>query len=116
TFMVSYSVPIMKILDQITSLTQLACSQCGQVYSIFESQTFATCCNKPLVAKYDLHAGFSKSSLRNRAATMWRYLEVLPVFEEKNIVSLGEGMSPILEPRRLRSKHELPELYIKDES
>lgn len=47
---------------------------------------------------------------------MWRYKEVLPVFEDENIVSLGEGMTPMLEPKRLRSKYELPNLFIKDES
>ncbi len=47
---------------------------------------------------------------------MWRYREVLPVFEPANIVSLGEGMTPILTPKHLRSKYELPNLFIKDES
>jgi len=106
----------MIVVEQITSLSELACSQCGKKYSIFELQTFATCCQKPLVANYDLPAAFTKSSLRNRPATMWRYAEVLPVLEEENIVSLGEGMTPMLELQRLRASHELPHLYMKDES
>jgi threonine synthase len=47
---------------------------------------------------------------------MWRYKEVLPVLEEENIVSLGEGMTPILELKRLQAVYELPNLYLKDES
>ena len=106
----------MQTVKQFTALSHLSCSQCGQVYSIFEVQTFAPCCNQPLVAEYDLPGDFSKLSLRNRAANMWRYREVLPVFEPANIVSLGEGMTPILTPVHLRNKYELPNLFIKDES
>ena len=32
---------------------------------------------------------------------MWRYREVLPVLDDANIVSLGEGMTPILPLNRL---------------
>ncbi|WP_315822137.1 threonine synthase [Paraflavitalea speifideaquila] len=106
----------MQTVQQFTSLSHLSCSQCGQLYSIFEVHSYATCCNVPLVAHYDLPGQFSKSSLRNRVTSMWRYREVLPVFEPANIVSLGEGMTPILSPKHLRSTHELPQLYIKDES
>jgi threonine synthase len=52
----------------------------------------------------------------HRPATMWRYKEVLPVFEEQHIVSLGEGMTPILPLKRLRARYGLPHLYMKDES
>lgn len=47
---------------------------------------------------------------------MWRYKEVLPVLDEKNIVSLGEGMTPILSLARLGHEHDLPNLLLKDES
>ncbi len=47
---------------------------------------------------------------------MWRYREVLPVRDPVNIVSLGEGMTPILTPHHLRAKYALPGLLIKDES
>jgi L-threonine synthase (EC 4.2.3.1) len=47
---------------------------------------------------------------------MWRYKDVLPVFEEEHIVSLGEGMTPILDLSRLRAIYEIPHLQMKDES
>lgn len=106
----------MKTVQPLTSLHQLACSQCEQPYSAFEPQTFSTCCNKPLVAQYNLVEVPSKTVLHNRPATMWRYKEVLPVLEEENIVSLGEGMTPILELKRLQAVYELPNLFMKDES
>jgi threonine synthase len=47
---------------------------------------------------------------------MWRYREVLPVENDDNIVSLGEGWTPLLHARRLGKRLGFPELYIKDES
>lgn len=106
----------MKTVQPLTSLSQLACSQCGKVYSAFELQTFSPCCRQPLVAEYNLAEAPRKTVLYNRPATMWRYKEVLPIFEEENIVSLGEGMTPILELKRLQAQYELPNLLLKDES
>lgn len=106
----------MQTVQAFTTLSHLSCSQCGQRYSLFEAATYAPCCNQPLVAEYELPIHFSPSSLRNRVASMWRYREVLPVFEPAGIVSLGEGMTPVLAPRHLRAKYELPQLFIKDES
>ena len=42
--------------------------------------------------------------------TMWRYLDVLPVDSEEDVVTLGEGLTPLL-PSRSRNN-----VYIKDES
>ena len=46
---------------------------------------------------------------------MWRYREMLPVLEERNIVSLGEGMTPILALTRTSEKYGLSQLLLKDE-
>ncbi|OQP63001.1 threonine synthase [Niastella populi] len=106
----------MKTVQPLTSLSQLVCSQCEQTYSAFEIQSFSACCRQPLTAGYNLDEVPAKTVLHNRPATMWRYKEVLPVLEEENIVSLGEGMTPILELKRLQAAYELPNLYLKDES
>lgn len=106
----------MKTVQPLTSLSQLVCSQCGQPYSAFEIQSFSSCCRQPLAAQYNLAEVPDKTVLYNRPATMWRYKEVLPVLEEENIVSLGEGMTPILELKRLQAAYELPNLFLKDES
>jgi threonine synthase len=47
---------------------------------------------------------------------MWRYFELLPVIDEKNIVSLGEGMTPLLQLNKLASHFNLSSLTMKDES
>lgn len=106
----------MKLVHQHTSLSHLVCARCGKTYSIFGLQTYADCCHQPLLAQYELPDTFTRESLEGRPATMWRYQEVLPVFEEDNIVSLGEGMTPLITLNNMRNSYELPALYLKDES
>jgi threonine synthase len=47
---------------------------------------------------------------------MWRYTEMLPVLKEENIVSMGEGMTPVFSLTKLAGRHGLPGLLMKDES
>ncbi|MBA3334722.1 MAG: threonine synthase [Acidobacteria bacterium] len=59
----------------------------------------------------------TKESLKNRAANLWRYAEVLPVENESNVVSLGEGFTPLLKAERLAQTLSIKlNLFIKDES
>ena len=59
----------------------------------------------------------TKDSLKTRKATLWRYREVLPVENPENIVSLGEGFTPLLKAERLAESLPLKlNLFIKDES
>jgi threonine synthase len=75
--------------------------------------------DRPLWVRYDLdkvkHA-VSRDDLRNRPHTMWRYREMLPPAKEKDIVSLGEGNTPLLRCERLGERLGLRRLWIKDES
>jgi threonine synthase len=85
-------------------LTQLECSRCGQSYEAETIQTVSACCGKPLLARYDLaraRGEWERASLAQRPATMWRYHEVLPARQEADVVSLGEGMTPLLACERL---------------
>lgn len=105
----------MKVAQAFSLLNTLTCSNCGQTHSPFVVQTLSTCCHMPLLSQYDLEIGFSKEDLLFRAPTLWRYQELLPVFEEKNQVTLGEGFTPILKLNRLASAHCIQNLYLKDE-
>ncbi len=75
--------------------------------------------DRPLWVRYDLTAvgkALSKEMLVARDPTMWRYRELLPVADEANIVSLGEGMTPLVHCARLGQRYGLNNLFIKDES
>ena len=107
---------MLQTIETINALSHLECSSCGKKHSATQLQTYALCCNKPLAARYDMNNGFSKSELYNRENNMWRYAEMLPVFNKENIVTLGEGMTPILHLNNIGNKYDLPFLYVKDES
>lgn len=96
----------------------LQCSNCGRFYPVEQINTFATCetCVKaPLVATYST-SGLRKSSIDQNERSMWRYLAMLPVFDKRNIVSLGEGYTPILTLKHTADALGLFNLLMKDES
>ncbi len=53
--------------------------------------------------------------LKQRPQTMWRYWELLPLLDKANIVSMGEGCTPLLPLHNLGLMMGYPHLYIKDE-
>ncbi len=74
---------------------------------------------RPLWVRYDLEAvgrAVSRDALADRAPDLWRYRELLPVDDDDAVVSLGEGMSPLLPAPRLGEALGVPDLWIKDES
>jgi threonine synthase len=99
------------------NVTHLYCSACGKRYE--PRKLYNLCeCGKPLMVAYDLEAAartLTPESLAGREPNLWRYREVLPVDDRKNILSLGEGMTPLLKAERLGAKLGLSNLFIKDE-
>jgi threonine synthase len=75
-------------------------------------------CGAPLLARYDLERAraWSRDSLAGREPNMWRYRELLPLFDGEAPVTLGEGFTPLFHARALGSTIGLDRLYIKDES
>ena len=99
-------------------LTHLECTFCHETFSADEPHRTCSECGKVLYPRYDLDAarhGFSRESLRGRSADMWRYFEVMPVRDYSNVITLGEGFTPIFKVERLGSKMACSALYIKDE-
>jgi threonine synthase len=101
------------------NVTHLECAACGLRHEARRLQNLCTECGKPLLVKYDLRRAaetLTKESLPERVSSLWRYRDVLPVEREENIVSLGEGWTPLLRAARLGEQLGMRELYIKDES
>ena len=71
-----------------------------------------------LPAGNDLRAArvWSREARKDRAPNMWRYRELLPVFDDEVPVTLGEGLTPLLHATRLGARLGLDWLYVKDES
>ncbi|MGI8583143.1 MAG: threonine synthase [Chitinophagaceae bacterium] len=98
-----------------TFATSLKCSNCQQDYPLSSINTYALCCNQPLVVEYDTSPGFLNTDLQYRHKNMWRFSEMLPVVKEENIVSLGEGMTPIFSLNKLAGRFGFADLSMKDE-
>ena len=100
-------------------VTHLECANCQSEYQAGEVHGLCVKCNRPLWVRYDIdlvRKEFPKKSLFGRPPTLWRYLELLPVEDPANIVSLTETITPILPVKRLGSEFGLEDLLIKDES
>lgn len=100
-------------------LIYLECYDCGEHYNIDQIQTFCPDCQAPLLARYDLEkarAELDRDEFKLRPRGMWRWRELLPVFDEKNMINLGEGDTPLLLLENLGSELGLTNLYVKDES
>lgn len=99
-----------------SGIRSLNCAECNTEFAANELQTYAGCCNQPLVANYFLSEGMGKEIINASDQTMWRYAAILPVSDKKNIVSLGEGMTPILSLNNLSAKYSIADVVMKDES
>jgi len=101
------------------NVTHLECGLCGLEYEAHRLHNLCTACGKPLLVRYDLSRSkttLTKESLAARRPDLWRYREVLPLQNDENIVSLGEGWTPLLRAGKLGRRLKINELYIKDES
>src|SRR5262245_48681326 len=99
-------------------VTHLECSKTGKQYEPNKLYNLSEA-GKPLLVHYDLERAaktLTKGNLKNRVSSLWRYREVLPVVNDENIISLGEGWTPLLRAKRLGAQFGLSELFIKDES
>lgn len=98
-------------------VTHLECPKCDKTYKSEEIQQLCSC-GAPLLVRYDLEAiakNFKPEQLLKRTSDLWRYRELLPVRDEQNVVSLGEGMTPVLAMPRLGKDIGLKNLFMKDE-
>lgn len=101
------------------NVLHLECAACRLKHEARRLLNLCSDCGKPLLVRYDLDAAartLTTDSLRARRNDMWRYREVLPVENDDNVVSLGEGFTPLLRSENLARELGIDELYIKDES
>jgi threonine synthase len=97
----------------------ISCSVCGKLYSLDEVNTYCPDCQAPLLTNYDVEAlrkKVDRDEFHARPRGMWRWHEMLPVRDEKNVITLGEGDAPLLKLDNLGKQKGLANLYVKDES
>ena len=73
----------------------------------------------PLLVRYDLDSArreLHQNAIASGPRSLWRYAPLLPLQDLSNLVTLGEGMTPLLEVPRLADRIGAERLLIKDES
>ena len=99
-------------------LSHLECTRCVKEHDSSSLQTVCRDCAGVLFARYrldDVKKHLSKQVLESRVKSMWRYLELLPVKGESDIVTLGEGFTPILQLEKSGASAGLERLVMKDD-
>jgi threonine synthase len=82
-----------------STLIDAQCVSCGRTYDCHDSLNTCPACGSMLSCRYDYEKTketMEPSGLPARAKSLWRYEEVLPVLDPENVVSLGEGYTPIV--------------------
>ncbi|MCC7086095.1 MAG: threonine synthase [Pirellulales bacterium] len=99
-----------------TFVTHLECGLQGDRYAADQVHGLSKA-DKPLLVRYDLQAiatGVTKEEIAARPPDLWRYREFLPVRRAENMVSLGEGMTPLIQLHKLQTGS--GPLLVKDEA
>jgi threonine synthase len=99
-------------------LTHLECALCGLELDAGQLWNLCPDCGKPLLARYNLAAAalaIRREMLLHRPPSLWRYRELLPIRDDRHVLSLGEGFTPLLHAGRLGESSGSEYLFIKDE-
>ena len=96
----------------------LRCRECGTEYEL-QATHVCEMCFGPLDAVYDqavLKKVVSRSRIEAGPKSMWRYRDLLPIEDSVNVVTLGEGFTPLVKADRLGAELGLRNLYLKNDS
>ncbi|OGS45269.1 MAG: threonine synthase [Euryarchaeota archaeon RBG_16_67_27] len=96
----------------------LRCRECGAEYPPTRLVVCEACFG-PLEVAYEFDAvreAFTRDSIARRPGDLWRYRELLPVFDEGAKVDLQPGYTPLRRADNLASELGLRELWVKDDT
>lgn len=74
-------------------MNQLVCQTCHQTYGLNEPRWRCGCGG---LLEIEFRAVFDREAIRQRPTTMWRYREALPLGPEAEVVTFGEGFTPLV--------------------
>jgi threonine synthase len=102
---------------RFSTLTELECPRCRRRHD--PDRVTGVCdCGSPLLVRYDLdevRAGLTKDEVAAREPSLWRYHELLPVRSPDYVVTLGEGMTPLIPVPAIGAELGVDRLLMKDE-
>lgn len=98
-------------------LSHVNCLDCGHAMDFHPGLYSCSACGSPwLDAQYD-YESVTKiwESLDYRTNSLWRYRELLPIVDANQIVTMGEGQTPLIRATNIQARLGHPNIYIKDE-
>ena len=104
--------------DASTRVTGLRCRECGADHGLQPTHVCEFCFG-PLDVVYDyesIRRVISRERIEAGPTSMWRYRDLLPVEDTTQVVSLGEGLTPLVKADRLGAELGLRNLYLKNDS
>ncbi len=75
-------------------MEKLCCPECNRSYEV-DPGIWRCVCGSPLDLRFEPR--FPLRKISGRGPTLWRYREAIPVREDENILSMGEGFTPLEE-------------------
>jgi threonine synthase len=102
----------------MTFAREIVCPRCSAIFPLTQLLNLCTC-GSPVTVRYDLQTAktaLSKTCFSGRVASLWRYRELLPLQNDTNLISLGEGYTPLLNGKKFAAELGLRQLWIKDEA
>jgi threonine synthase len=109
--------PASILSKRMSNITHLECSLCATRFEPHRVHNLCSC-GGTLFVRYDLpeiRAIWTRDQVRSARPDLWRYLPVLPPQRPESIVSLGEGMTPLIRAPRLGAAIGSEQLWVKDE-
>ena len=102
---------------RFSSLSHLSCTRCGATYDAASLRNVCPIagCGGPLFAEYDLPP-LSRDDVSGRDRSIWRWHELMPARSAGEVVTLGEGGTPLLPAPRLGERLGLRRLWVKEEA
>src|SRR5260370_11053972 len=104
-------------ISHMPHVTHLECSACAKRHTAGDLHNVCEC-GGPLLVRYDLDAirkEWPRDAVSSGPDSMWKYAPILPVRDRSHIVSLGEGMTPLVHARRLGKQLGADQVWVKDE-
>ncbi len=94
----------------------LKCVSCAAIYPVNEKLLTCPKCKGVLDVEYDLDGvkhQLGKASFESGVRSIWRFRDLLPIGDERSIVSMGEGLTPLVKAARYGSSVGLDNLGLK---
>lgn len=101
----------------MSRFSNIKCAKCGKTYDKENIPPNDGCGGRIdfVFNLEELKETFTRQELHQRSPGLWKYFELMPLLSRKNIVTLGEGNTPLVTSKRLAAEWKIPNLFLKNE-